>query len=127
MSDAIQMKPVYFAARMPIDAYGDGGFRFGDFSHKGAIMCFPTAIYAIKLAACMPTSAELQQFFLHNCNTQLLLLGTGIDIEYVPDEIREALKARNCTLEIMNTGAAVRTYNVLLAEERDVAAILYPV
>lgn len=127
MSDAIQMKPVYFAARMPIEAYGDGGFRFGEFSHKGAIMCFPTAIYAIELAAGVPTSAELQQFFLHNHNTQLLLLGTGMDIEYVPDAVRGAMKAHNCALEIMNTGAAVRTYNVLLAEERDVAAILYPV
>lgn len=127
MSEAIQMKPVCFISQVPIDAYGNGGFRFAAASHKGAILCFPEAIYAMDLKAPMPSLIELKQLFDLNVKPELLLLGTGINIEYVPSEIRTALKSNNCRLEVMNTGAAVRTYNVLLAEERNIVAILYPV
>ncbi len=45
----------------------------------------------------------------------------------VHTQIRDALKAAAITIEAMDTGAACRTYNVLLTEERRVAAALFPV
>lgn len=28
--------------QVPIDAYGNGGFRFADMSHKGSLLCLPS-------------------------------------------------------------------------------------
>ncbi len=35
----------HFPGRAPIDAYGNGGFRFADMSHRGSILCLPSGIY----------------------------------------------------------------------------------
>jgi uncharacterized protein len=51
----------------------------------------------------------------------------GHEIHPIPKTLREALQERNVVAEPMSTGAAVRTYNVLLAEERRVAAALLAV
>ena len=38
--------PAHYPARAPIDAYGNGGFRFADMSHKGSLIIVPSGIYA---------------------------------------------------------------------------------
>jgi len=60
-------------------------------------------------------------------NVDILLLGCGPSMLLVHTQIRDALKAAAITIEAMDTGAACRTYNVLLTEERRVAAALFPV
>jgi uncharacterized protein len=57
----------------------------------------------------------------------VLLVGMGDEIRPIPRELREALKELGVVAEPMSTGAAVRTYNVLLAEDRRVAAALLAV
>ena len=54
----------------------------------------------------------------------ILLVGCGPRFAPPPDVLRAGLKARGIALEWMDTGAACRTFNVLLAEERRVAAAL---
>ncbi len=57
--------------------------------------------------------------------TDILLLGCGARIEMVPKALREMMKERaGIVIDAMDTGAAARTYNVLMAEERRVAAAL---
>lgn len=112
----------------PIDAYGNGGFRFADMSHKGSILCLPSGIHAwdvtfpetIDLAALAPVLAEKSQL-------RFLLLGTGRTQVFPSRDIRKAFEAAGLGLEPMDTGAACRTYNVLLAERRPVAAALIAV
>jgi uncharacterized protein len=56
-----------------------------------------------------------------------LLLGTGTKQVFPDLAVRRAFEAANIALEVMDTGAACRTYNVLLAEQRPVAAALIAV
>ena len=58
---------------------------------------------------------------------EILLLGCGPELVFVGKALRAAVRALGPVLEPMDTGAACRTYNVLLAEERRVAAALIAV
>ncbi len=57
---------------------------------------------------------------------QILLLGLGRRTGMIAGGLREALRRAGIALEPMDTGAACRTYGVLLAEDRRVAAALLP-
>jgi uncharacterized protein len=54
----------------------------------------------------------------------ILVVGTGATFALFPPELRQAVRAWGVVVEAMATPAACRTYNVLLAEERRVAAAL---
>jgi uncharacterized protein len=56
---------------------------------------------------------------------ELVLLGTGPSQRFAGAAVREACAARGIGLESMELGAACRTYNVLVQEERRVAAVLF--
>ncbi|TGT19415.1 hypothetical protein EN817_31340, partial [Mesorhizobium sp. M3A.F.Ca.ET.174.01.1.1] len=58
---------------------------------------------------------------------EILLVGTGKDLRPLPAALRAAMKEAGISADPMSTGAAVRTYNVLLAEDRAVAAALIAV
>lgn len=59
-------------------------------------------------------------------NFDVFLLGTGAKMRFLPPELRKALKEQGLSIDAMDTGAACRTYNVLMAEGRRVAAFLLP-
>lgn len=115
----------FYPGRAPIDAYGNGGFRFADMSHRGSLLLLPSGIYGwdvagpadLTLAALAPVLAARDSF-------EFLLLGTGLAQVFAAADIRRAFDDAGLGLEIMSTGAAARTYNVLLAEKRAVAAAL---
>jgi uncharacterized protein len=58
---------------------------------------------------------------------EFLLVGTGIDMSPIPADLKAALKAAGISSDPMNTGAAVRTFNIMLLESRAVAAALIAV
>ena len=117
-----------YPGRAPIDAYGNGGFRFAEMSHRGSILCLPSGIYAwpptepgkLEPAAFAPVLAEKSAL-------GLLLLGTGRSQQFPDPEVRRAFTEAGVALEVMSTGAACRTYNVLLAEGRPAGAALLAV
>ncbi|MGL4491031.1 MAG: Mth938-like domain-containing protein [Rhizobiaceae bacterium] len=122
----IVMRAAHFPGRAPIDAYGNGGFRFADMSHIGSILCLPSGVYG------WPISGEFQfsdfdKLIAETDDYDVLLVGMGKEIRPFPKDLRAALKEAGVVVEPMSTGAAVRTYNVLLAEERRVAAALLAV
>lgn len=112
----------------PISNYGNGGFRFADMSHQGSLLLLPSGIYAWD--ATDFSSLDVEHFntvFLQAGAIEFLLLGCGPNLQIPSQEIRDAFEAQDVGLEFMDTGAAVRTYNVLLAEKRAVAAALIAV
>jgi len=124
----IVVREAHFPGRAPVDAYGDGGFRFAGMSHRGGILCLPDGIHG--WSAAEPADLDPEAFALPIAAAgafELLLLGTGARFEPIDGGVRAALAEAGIRLEIMSTGAAVRTFNVLLAEERAVAAALLPV
>lgn len=121
-------KPARYPYQAPIDAYGNGGFRFAEMSHRGSILCLPSGIYAWDVKG--PEEVRLRAFervLAEKDRIDVLLLGTGLRQVFPSPEVRSDLAAAGLGLEPMDTGAACRTYNVLLAEHRRVAAALIAV
>ncbi len=111
-----------------IDAYGKGGFRFADMSHRGSILCLPTATYPWAAQVFEDvTSENLQLCLNHTPSLSFLLLGTGTHMQRINPQLRLLLRSNGIHVEEMDTGAASRTYNIMLAERRSVAAALLAV
>ncbi|ACB94646.1 Mth938-like domain-containing protein [Beijerinckia indica] len=112
-----------------IEGYGNGGFRFGGMSHRGSILALPSGIYSwdplrpedITLASLETVFAEPKGTIDH------LLIGTGVDLVPLPPALAQKLREAGIRPEPMPTGAAARTYPILLGERRLVAAALLAV
>jgi uncharacterized protein len=128
MARGIIVRDAHFPGRAPIDAYGDGGFRFAEMSHRGPILCLPSGIHGWQPAdGATFTRDDFAMVFEQADEIDVLLVGTGRDLRPLGRELREAFRAAGITADPMSTGSAVRTFNVLLAEERRVAAALIAV
>jgi uncharacterized protein len=124
----MQPAPAHFPRRAPIDAYGNGGFRFADMSHRGSILIVPSGIYEWDAAAMDDVTPETCAAFLREMvPPAFVLLGTGATHCIPSEPVRRLFAEAQLGLEAMTTGAACRTYNVLLAEGRDVGAGLIAV
>lgn len=119
----------HLPGRVVIDAYGNGGFRFGGMSHRGSILCLPSGVYAWDVTAIEDvTEATLTPVFVERDDgAEVLLIGAGKAIRLLPDTLRWSLRARHISVDVMDTGAAARTYNIMLSERRPVAAALIAV
>jgi uncharacterized protein len=118
----------HFPGRATIEAYGAGGFRFAGLSHKGSILALPSGIWAWPPRAPAEIDANaLARVFAERAAVDLLLLGTGRDPYPLPATLRAELRSAGFSLDVLPTPAAASTYNVLLAEDRRVAAALIAV
>jgi uncharacterized protein len=125
---AVVIRDAHYPGRAPIDAYGNGGFRFAGMSHRGSLLCLPSGIYGWTAPAPDALTPEsLEKVFAEADAIQILLLGTGPDLVPVPAALRQRCREAKIVAEPMATGAAVRTFNVLLNEQRAVAAALIAV
>ena len=73
--------------------------------------------------------AELQEAHLSpilDRNPELIIIGSGARGEFAPRELTFAFARAGIGLEVMDTHAAARTFNVLAGEGRNLAALLYP-
>ncbi|WP_209604775.1 Mth938-like domain-containing protein [Sinorhizobium kostiense] len=128
MAKGIEMREAHFPGRAPIDAYGNGGFRFADMSHRGSVLMLPSGTYAWDISEGDPLAiGKFKRVLDEAREIEVLLVGTGREIRPLPADLKAALKAASIFSDPMNTGAAVRTYNVMLAESRAVAAALIAV
>jgi uncharacterized protein len=128
MARGIEIREAHFPGRAPIDTYGNGGFRFADMSHRGSILCLPSGIHGWDMDETKPLSIDLFQRVLAEArDIEFLLVGTGVEMRPIPADLKAALKAAGIASDPMNTGAAVRTFNIMLLESRAVAAALIAV
>jgi uncharacterized protein len=112
----------------PIEAYGKGGFAFADMSHRGSLLCLPDGIWAWPVTRPKDIDeASLQRVFAAADVIDTLVVGTGTSVWLPPAELRKALRAVSVVLDPMQTGPAIRTYNIMLGERRRVAAALIAV
>ncbi|NIY74405.1 hypothetical protein HED22_01980 [Thalassospira sp. HF15] len=111
-----------------VTSYGDGVFRFGEESIPGSILLFPEAVYSWDVKAVDDITVDSFAPIIEAADTvEILLLGMGNRLTRVPMEWRQALKPHGIVIEPMDTGAACRTYNVLVSEARRVAAAMIAV
>jgi uncharacterized protein len=128
MAKGIEIREAHFPGRAPIDAYGNGGFRFADMSHRGSILCLPSGIHGWDQKEGEPLTVEaFARVIAEAADIEVILVGTGANLKPIPAELKSALKAAGIASDPMSTGAAVRTYNIMLAESRAVATALIAV
>ena len=124
----IIIRDAHFPGRAQLDAYGNGGFRFADMSHRGSLLCLPSGVYGWEMEEGMPlTVSSLERVIEEAEDIEVLLLGTGLQLVLRPPDVKALLRSKRISCDPMSTGAAVRTYNILLSEQRAVAAALIAV
>ena len=128
MSKSAEANPAHLPYPAAIDAYGKGGFAFAGMSHRGSLICLPDGIWAwpVESSGAIDESA-LRLALDRAAMLDLLLIGTGADVWIMPEPLRQRCREVGLKAEAMQTGPAVRTYNVLLAERRRVGAALIAV
>ena len=112
----------------PIEAYGKGGFAFADMSHVGSLLCLPDGIWAWPVTR--PEEIDeysLTRVFKAANSIDTLIIGTGTGVWLPPSDLRDALRRVSVVLDAMQTGPAIRTYNIMMGERRRVAAALIAV
>jgi uncharacterized protein len=124
----MEISPQVPAGRHLVETYGDGGFRIGGVAHRGSVLVMPERTLAWPVARVEDIAfASFAALLPFAADIQVLLLGCGKRIQLVPSALRAELRQVGMVLELMDTGAACRTYNVLAAEDRRVAAALIAV
>jgi uncharacterized protein len=112
-----------------IDAYGAGGFRFGEMSHIGSILATPSGISAVDVADLAGLGVDAFQRLFDELSeapksVEFVVIGVGAKMALPPRGVVEALRSKGLRSEGMATGAALRTYNIMIGEGRHVAALL---
>jgi uncharacterized protein len=123
------MSPVapekFLPGRHQIEGFGKNGFRFGGMSHQGSLLILPSGMRAVDTASIdLVQVADLAMIVAEKADIDFLLIGVGAGIAPLPLALRDHLKSENINFDVMDTRAAARTYNVVLAEDRRVAALL---
>jgi uncharacterized protein len=111
-----------------IDAHGAGGFRFAGTSHRGSLLCLPDGIWAWPVSsAAQITEEALSRVYAIGANLDFFIIGSGTGPWPPPDPLRDKFRDVHVLFDVMTTGPAVRTYNVMLMEGRRVGAGLIAV
>jgi uncharacterized protein len=119
----MDVTPLIPRGRQVLTGYGGGGFKINNEFTAGSLILLPERWLPWEVA--QPFAAESLRLVLPLlADIDILLAGTGRDMLFAPDALRAEFRAHGVALEVMSTGAACRTYNVLLSEERRVGAAL---
>ena len=114
--------------RQLIQGYGGGGFRIAGEAYRGSLFVCPDKSFAWPVSSYEDISIpSLQDLLAESASIEVLLIGCGARMGMPRADIRDALKDHGIVPEWMDTGAACRTFNVLLSEDRAVAAALIAV
>jgi uncharacterized protein len=118
----------FLPGQYAIDAAGNGGFRFADMSHRGAIIILPSGIHAWGVESPAQFSRIHFQAVLDLASEiDILLIGTGAQAASLSEDLLWEFRSTRLNFDVMPTLAAARTFNVLLNEQRRVAAALIAV
>jgi len=123
----VDVTPLLPAGRQIIESYGGGGFRVSGRSIAGSILVFPDRATEWTVTDIAGLSVDSVADVVRAGaagSVDLVLVGCGRRMGLIPTPVRQALRDAGIVAEAMDTGAACRTYNVLMADGRRVAAAL---
>lgn len=122
------VSPIIPAGRQVIESYGGGGFKITGERYPHSVLVLPEITFVWEVADWeQANAASLAEVHADPARPRTLLIGTGAKQHFPTRAFRQELRAAGLVIETMDTGAACRTYNVLMAEGRDVAAALIAV
>lgn len=108
-----------------IEAYGNGGFRFGGMSHRGSLLSLPDGIWAWPVSDPSMIGRDVLEGVIARADRlDTLIIGTGDGHWRPPPALADEFRALGIALDVMQTRPAVRTYNIMAGERRRVAAAL---
>jgi uncharacterized protein len=122
----VDLTPVVPADRQVIERYAASGFRVSGVIYHGPVLVFPDRTIPWEATSASAVTSQSLAPVIEHGDVRILLLGLGRAVWRVPGALRTTLREAGIAVEPMDTGAACRTYNVLVAEERRVAAALIP-
>lgn len=113
--------------RQVIQSYGAGRFRISNVVYEHPVLVLPERTLRWEIAADQALTTQSLAPLRELGDANILLIGGGKRALQIPAELRQWLREAGIVADAMDTGAACRTYGVLLAENRRVAAALLPV
>lgn len=117
----MRLNEITFTDAKPIEGYGPGFFRVGGEVHHGPLIVGPNGMRG------WSGYEDAEALLILSQEVDVLFIGTGAEIAYLPTSLRDRLEEAGLGVEIMASPAACRTYNVLLSEGRRIALALIPV
>ena len=121
----MDLTPAVPSGRQLIEGYRPGGFRIAGVQHAGSVLVLPARTLPWPVAAPEAiTAASLAPITATEPPVELLIIGLGPRFGPIAAELRATLRGHGISVEAMATDAACRTYNILLTEDRRVAAAL---
>jgi len=124
----MDVTPLVPADRPLIRSYGDGGFAIQGVRWRGSILILADKVLSWPVTDMEAFSLDgLAPVLDSRPLPELLLVGCGAAMILLQPTLRAELRAAGLVVETMDTGAACRTWNVLLAEGRNAAAAMIAV
>ena len=119
------MTPIAPSNRQLVDSYGSGVFRVSGRLFQGSVLVFPDRTEAWPVTAFGDVTIDTLRAVIDAAPPiEVLLIGCGDRPLPLPGPLRQAMREAGIGIDAMATGAACRTYNMLSAEARRVAAAL---
>lgn len=111
-----------------IQSYAGGRFRISGESYEYAVLVMQNSVQKWDAAAPVKelSAEDFEPLIAMRDEFDVVLMGTGERISFLQPALKRELKERGLHIEVMDSGAASRTYNVLMAEGRRVVAALLP-
>lgn len=117
-----------FGGQIPLDTYGDIGFRVANRRIEGSVIMTPVGVFNWTATSFdLLSKASLEPLVAHADRIEVLVFGSGPSFVRMPRAIGDYLLDAGLRYDVMDTGAACRTYNVLVSDRRRVAAALIAV
>jgi uncharacterized protein len=120
----MDITPLIPAGHQVIEGYSANGFRVSGALYAGSVLVFVDRTEPWPVVELSEATLDRFAPVVARGDVEILLLGCGRRMAMVPPALRQGLRAGGIVVDAMDSGAACRTYNVLLAEGRRVAAAL---
>ena len=124
----MDVTPLIRKGQKIIQSYRGGAFKISGVVYEHAVILTPDDVWKWKIGGGVQDLSEAHFSSLTKISDQIdvVLLGCGSHMAFLPLDLRKTLKEQGIQIDVMDTGAACRTYNVLMAEGRRVACALIP-
>ena len=121
----MEITPLVPENRQIVQSYGIGRFKVSQIEYESSIIVLPlrTLSWAVKALNDI-NFQNLAPVLEDNPPIDILLIGCGKSMQLLPRDFSDRWRQNSIAVDAMDTGAACRTYNILSAEGRRVAAAL---
>jgi len=126
----MDVTPLVRQGQKIIQSYSNGSFKVNGERFEHALIVQPDDCFewdTQENAFDALTAVDFQYFIDHAKEYDVFLIGCGDDMSFLQPSVKKELRAQGVNIDVMTTGAACRTYNVLMAEGRRVVCALLPV